>query len=74
MVDKTPRELLEECEKWERRHESLLEEYGLVARTLTPGERIESPKKPLTPEALAAIDEAEQKAHEAHEAYLASLR
>jgi len=74
MAEKDPRELLEEYEKWKRRHESLLEEYGFVARTLTPGQRIELPKKSLTPEAIAAIDEAKQKADEAYEAYWASLR
>lgn len=74
MAEKSPRELLEEHEKWKRRHELLLEEHGLVARTLMPGQRIEPPKKPLTPEAMAAIDEAEQKADEAYKAYRASLR
>lgn len=74
MAEKSTRELLEEYEKWKRRHESLLEEYGLVARTLTPGQRIEPPKKPLTPEVIAAIDEAKQKADEAYQAYWASLR
>ena len=74
MAEKTTLELKEEYEKWERRHKSLLAEYGFVARTLTPGQRLETPKKPVTPEALEAIEEAEQKMDEAYEAYMASLR
>lgn len=74
MVEKTSIELHEDYEEWKRRHESLLEDYGLVARTLAPGQRLELPKKPLTPEAIAAIDEAKHKMDEAYEAYWASLR
>jgi hypothetical protein len=74
MAEKTTLELLEEYEKWKRRHESLLEDHGLVARTLTPGQRLETPKKPLTPEALEAIEEAKHKMDEAYEDYMASLR
>jgi hypothetical protein len=74
MAEKTTLELREEYEECHRRHEWLLEDHGLVARALTPGKRIESGNKPLTPEAIAAIDEAKQKMDEAYEAYWASLR
>jgi len=74
MAEKTTLELREEYEEWHRRHESLLGDHGLVFGALTPGKRIEPPKKPLRPEALAAIEEAKQKMDEAYEAYMASLR
>jgi len=74
VAEKTTLELLEEYERCKRQHESLLEDHGLVARALTPGKRIEPGKKLLTPEAIAAIDEAKQKMDEAYEAYWARLR
>jgi hypothetical protein len=74
MTDKTPSELHEEYERCKRHYESLLEDYGLVARTLMPGQRLETPKKSVTPEGLEAIQDAERQANEAWERYQHSLR
>ena len=73
MTEKTPSELHEEYERCKRHHNSLLEDYGFVAHTLIPGQRIETPKKSVTPEALEAIQQAEREKDEAWKRYQESL-
>ncbi len=67
--DKSAQELHAEWENANAELGELRERYGLVARTLRPGERIQRPQLTATPKARKEIQALERKRNELRKAY-----
>ncbi len=52
----------------------LREKYGIVARTLRPGERVQRPHRTATPKARKEIQALERKVNELRKAYERAIR
>ena len=67
--EKSAQELHAEWENANAELGELREQYGIVARTLRPGERIKRPQRTATPKARKEIQAMERKVKELRKAY-----
>ncbi len=67
--EKSAQELHAEWENANAELGELREQYGIVARTLRPGERIQRPQRTATPNARKEIQALERKVNELRKAY-----
>ena len=67
--EKSAQELHAEWENANAELWDLRERYGIVARTLRPGERIQRPQRTATPKVRKEIQALERKANELRKAY-----
>ncbi len=71
--EKSAQELHTEWENANAELGELREQYGMVARTLRPGERIQRPQRTATPKARKEIQALERKVNELRKAYERAL-
>ena len=67
--EKSAQELHVEWENANAELAELREQYGMVARTLRPGERIQRPQRTATPKARKEVQALERKVNELRKAY-----
>ena len=67
--DKSAQELHAEWENANAELGELRQRYGIVARTLRPGDHIQRPQRPATPKARKEIQAQERKVNELRKAY-----
>ena len=67
--EKSAQELHAEWENANAELAELREQYGMVTRTLRPGERIQRPQRTATPKARKEIQAMERKVKELRKAY-----
>ncbi len=67
--EKSAQELYAEWENANAELAELREKYGMVARILRPGERIQRPQRTATPKARKEIQALERKVNELRKAY-----
>ncbi len=67
--EKSAQELYAEWENANAELGELRQRYGIVARTLRPGEHIQRPQRPATPKARKEIQALERKVNELRKAY-----